>query len=324
MLNASRHHGKGDGCHAQHLPPAPQVLNASRHHGKGDPRQPSFRTARRCAQRLSASRQGGPGQWRQPIPWLPVLNASRHHGKGDASALANEYGLDDLVLNASRHHGKGDTAGTRHRHRHHHVLNASRHHGKGDLSEFVKNPSDPKCSTPLGITARGTLLVRARTRRTCCAQRLSASRQGGHVQDRRPDRGGRVLNASRHHGKGDLRLAWSPVEGTACSTPLGITARGTTSLYPSIIRAFKCSTPLGITARGTSTSLSSLTRKDRSAQRLSASRQGGPGVTTGTSTVSCAQRLSASRQGGLSSTGDNVGERLVLNASRHHGKGDPR
>ena len=61
MLNASRHHGKGDLRRwFQELPQYQGVLNASRHHGKGDDVLRSPRGAS-----------------------LQVLNASRHHGKGD-------------------------------------------------------------------------------------------------------------------------------------------------------------------------------------------------------------------------------------------------
>jgi len=88
------------------------------------------------------------------------------------------------------------------------------------------------CSTPFGITARGThapvVLLRC----------LSV-----------------VLNAFRHHSEGDTtRELTSRNIPATCSTPFGITARGThlSILLPPTINPM-CSTPFGITARGTKT-----------------------------------------------------------------------
>ncbi len=276
-----------------------------------------------CAQRLSASRQEG----RTHLP---------------------TQGNHQVVLNASRHHGKGDPV--------------------ADAFEIISW----RCSTPLGITARGTGKPRAF------------------------DQPRGVLNASRHHGKGDWRSGRtiSTARGSAqrlsasrqgghpyllgqasadmCSTPLGITARGTQVLLNLAKADALCSTPLGITARGTPRP-----RRRRpsplGAQRLSASRQGGPRLSGARMLRNgCAQRLSASRQGrpepawvsfshaspcstplgitargtahepkwdtinfvecstplGITARGTREGAderaraRSVLNASRHHGKGD--
>ena len=64
----------------------------------------------------------------------------------------------------------------------------------------------PQCSTPLGITARGTR----------------------HGRDDADTQRRAVLNASRHHGEGDELCEYRGPLGVGCSTPLGITARGTT------------------------------------------------------------------------------------------------
>ena len=130
------------------------------------------------------------------------------------------------------------------------VLNAFRHHGEGDRPSTHSSVSASLCSTPFGITARGTVPVA--TKRRC----------------------GLVLNAFRHHGEGDTRPQPHPRFGKSCSTPFGITARGTGArglkgVTPLVLNAFRhhgegdqalleltgtlntCSTPFGITARGT-------------------------------------------------------------------------
>ncbi len=125
-------------------------------------------------------------------------------------------------------------------------LSASRRAGH-DLSALSCWATHP-CSTPLGITARGTGLGAA---------------------PRAPP--GLVLNASRHHGEGDWPTSRS-------------------------IRAPTC------------------------AQRLSASRRGGPWQSSAGRLRSwCAQRLLASRRGGLEHDGEVGILPLVLNTSRHHG-----
>ena len=107
------------------------VLNACRHHGKEDPRAACDAARPRSAQRLSASRQGGPGRCRMPATPPRVLNACRHHGKEDNSDPHTRTPGTD-VLNACRHHGKEDEQWT----------SARRWHSA--------------CSTPVGITARRT------------------------------------------------------------------------------------------------------------------------------------------------------------------------
>ena len=183
------------------------------------------------------------------------------------------------------------------------VLNAFRHRGKEDSSDPLA-ASDPlrPCSTPFGIEAR-------RTRWTMIWWRwpgpavLNAFRHRGKEDFWVVSYNGTnlfVLNAFRHRGKEDSRVVTAP--GVAlCSTPFGIEARRTGHEYPE----GKAETPT-------------------SAQRLSASRQGGPPTARSPrpsrATVlnafrhrgkedkarhkchnlqlRCAQRLSASRQGG--------------------------
>ena len=153
-----------------------------------------------------------------------------------------------------------------------------------------------RCSTPLGITARGTDLLRQRHQGRGV---LNASRHHGKGDTSYPWCGKLdvVLNASRHHGKGDGEIV---------------------GIYNSVDWVLNASRHHG---KGdcprTPGSLPS-----SSAQRLSASRQGGRASSWPTPTPFSAQRLSASRQGGLAAP--ERGSRLerVLNASRHHGKGD--
>ena len=85
------------------------------------------------------------------------------------------------------------------------MLNAFRHHGEGDRKEEREMTKTIMCSTPFGITARGTLAG--------CLVLVGASP---------------VLNAFRHHGEGDYgNVETLTVPPSGCSTPFGITARGT-------------------------------------------------------------------------------------------------
>ncbi len=136
-----------------------------------------------------------------------VLNASRHHGKADLRGPGNSPHLHP-VLNASRHHGKGDRqrelrfdGATK-------VLNASRHHGKGDFADDPNTTAGLRCSTPLGITARGTPRASrtARISSDVCSTPLGITARGTPGDDAAASARRLVLNASRHHGKGDKRL----------------------------------------------------------------------------------------------------------------------
>ncbi len=250
VLNASRHHGKGDAggdVQGGRLPPCSTPLGITARGttysgnvlikrlscstplgitARGTALVHSHASGRGCAQRLSASRKGGQEQ-----------RPARDCGAG--------------------------------------VLNASRHHGKGDSAARATSKRREMCSTPLGITARGTLHDRVQA--LVCRQVLNASRHHGkgdhdaHCGQPRL----LVLNASRHHGKGDKMPPTPPKQHSTCSTPLGITARGTVNPNTPSWYNLMCSTPLGITARGTLL----------------------PGSTF-------------------------LGRHVVLNASRHHGKGD--
>ncbi len=62
------------------------------------------------------------------------------------------------VLNAFRHHGEGDFEPCSEPSRLFRVLNAFRHHGEGDVVGMKdKQRLVTACSTPFGITARGTI-----------------------------------------------------------------------------------------------------------------------------------------------------------------------
>ena len=229
---------------------AAPVLNAFRHHGEGDYTRRSAALGVTGAQRFSASRRGGPQeqQTNDSEAWCStpfgitargtrrqalldfcedVLNAFRHHGEGDQSSAGprdcRATGAQRLsasrrggplggglplplpgVLNAFRHHGEGDRRDPRCRGPREQVLNAFRHHGEGDGALLVPKERVGRCSTPFGITARGTSLRAPSGSWPPCAQRLSASRRGGPLEVLH-----RILGIC------------------ACSTPFGITARGT-------------------------------------------------------------------------------------------------
>src|SRR5690349_10121340 len=108
------------------------------------------------------------------------------------------------------------------------------------------------CSTPFGITARGTEGALAGLRRDVG---VNAFRHHGQGNPRRAAHSyppGHVLNAFRHHGQGNSAGAVQGHLFVACSTPFGITARGTHPTPASLPAGTACSTPFGITARGTS------------------------------------------------------------------------
>ncbi len=321
VLNASRHHGKGDlPAHVLEDRPGEGCSTPLGITARGTRRGSRAPTRRACAQRLSASRQGGranPNGILPPSQGAQRLSASRQGGlkvhplNASSSACSTPLGITargtrpgpararrrPAVLNASRHHGKGGPDEPERLRGPQFVLNASRHHGKGDrtriraarlirgraqrlsasrqggprpltpnrgprcaqrlsaspqggLFAYRHHDTQLKCSTPLGITARGTSARSRHAPNPTCAQRLSASRQGGRY------------------------TRTNPQESNTCSTPLGITARGTTpkagrrrlparaqrlsasrqgGLHQKTLRAPAnlCSTPLGITARGT-------------------------------------------------------------------------
>ena len=225
------------------------------------------------AQRLSASRQGGPTSLHRRGSSSDVLNAFRHRGKEDVHKTQEPR---RICGSAQR-------------------LSASRQ--GGPIMPMAAAADSCTCSTPFGIEARRTLewpgladfLVKCSTpfgieaRRTPSpvaprAQRLSASRQGGHL-------------ARANVG----RLAY------VCSTPFGIEARRTgqgsgraRTPDPRVLNAFR--------HRGKEDRLPPVPNATAGhcAQRLSASRQGGRADDPDLHPLDsgCAQPLSASRQGG--------------------------
>ncbi len=325
VLNAFRHHGEGDDCiprparspplRAQRLPASrrggllgsvgedelsyrAQRLPASRRGGRHVSTTRS--DCRACAQRLPASRRGGlraAGASPPSCPSAQRLPASRRGGHGHVI----DPGGRMPVLNAFRHHGEGDPA----------------------LKSRTARPA--RCSTPSGITARGTRMRKAigfptvvlnafrhhgewgrpvidrKSKAGSGAQRLPASRRGGQARQREAlRRWTPVLNAFRHHGEGDLRLSVGDrIVHPLCSTPSGITARGTWLERWRANLCRPCSTPSGITARGTVLGMVVLIIGLSGAQRLPASRRAGPGH---------------------SRSGYQAGS--VLNAFRHHGERD--
>ena len=160
------------------LPAACRPLDACRHHGKEDRWHRRRSAALGCAQRLSASRQGGQTRGDASESARPVLNACRHHGKEDMRSVLM-VAMRHLVLNACRHHGKEDPSpeGASKQETRAQRLSASRQGGR-PRSRKVAGPRE-ECSTPVGITARRT---------------------GGESAPRQP---AGVLNACRHHGKED-------------------------------------------------------------------------------------------------------------------------
>ncbi len=229
------------------------MLNASRHHGKGDFLRLLRSSAEpRGAQRLSASRQGGPvGSRCAPVSRGQCSTPLGITARGTS---ANDASLDEICSCSTP---LGITA---------------RGTGRGGASAHRTH----RCSTPLGITARGTENAHEWPRSR--NQVLNASRhhgKGDSAHGAAPRGAGGVLNASRHHGKGDrIKFWYSKWQILKCSTPLGITARGTSLREALRSVSSLCSTPLGITARGTHGEVDAIEERN-GAQRLSASRQGG-------------------------------------------------
>src|SRR6218665_567420 len=188
----------------------------------------SYNPKARSAQRLWASRAGEPPSRKMVAvgtecstpfgitargtrlprwspPKIPVLNAFRHHGQGNVRRLQRGAGEGPVVLNAFRHHGQGNHQG------------------------LARSTAGSVCSTPFGITARGT--DEPRLNLLALGQVLNAFRhhgQGNPHAHHAPEPEPHVLNAFRHHGQGNVGVLIHQAYGNMCSTPFGITARGTT------------------------------------------------------------------------------------------------
>ena len=166
---------------------------------------------RRCAQRLSASRQGG----RAACPSIFAITG----------LCSTPFGIEARRTGCPAQPDALRVAG---------VLNAFRHRGKEDSDQPIPcgaRRGAGRCSTPFGIEARRTGEGWPRSPGFAGAQRLSASRQGGrpglegHPRSRltRAQR----LSASRQGGRLQIRaISASP---RPCSTPFGIEARRTRS-----------------------------------------------------------------------------------------------
>ena len=184
-----------------------RVLNAFRHHSKRNSHgslptgrrnrkcsTPSGITARgtctrfgipvlaRCAQRLPASQQEEPLSLRLLLLHLDVLNAFRHHSKRnwECARLVGIRSASAQRLPASQQEepARWNTDAREFLY----VLNAFRHHSKRNTSTTFSDSPQWTCSTPSGITARGT----GARRPPRCDPRL-------------------VLNAFRHHSKRNVR-----------------------------------------------------------------------------------------------------------------------
>ncbi len=177
VLNAFRHHGCREHGHTERGGDRGGVLNAFRHHGCREGRESTAGTTATscstpfgitavgrwsrqnctpcvtCAQRLSASRLSGGGASREP------------------QRLAGAQRLSASRLSGVREVGRERTGGG--------VLNAFRHHGCRESPPPGAHTHDPRCSTPFGITAVGSVDMGRRARPRACAQRLSASRLSG-------------------------------------------------------------------------------------------------------------------------------------------------
>src|SRR6218665_3437185 len=203
------------------------------------------------------------------------------------------------VLNAFRHHGQGNRTATAYRSSWTSAQRLSASRPGERLTISVATAVDSPCSTPFGITARGTSTPPCSASAGGGAQRLSASRPGEHLGLEARQQGLAVLNAFRHHGQGNWVSTQRLQLQLQCSTPFGITARGTGSSAGRKMSKLTCSTPFGITARGTTVATAPVD-EFTSAQRLSASRPGEPWpIRITSSRRPCAQRLSASRPGEL-------------------------
>src|SRR6218665_17673 len=155
------------------------------------------------------------------------------------------------VLNAFRHHGQGNgrgdvgvgVCGRAQR------LSASR---PGEQPTKTRKYFAKLCSTPFGITARGTAPARRGKTPHLGAQRLSASRPGEPFMRRATSS---VCSCSTPFGitaRGTADPQYQEFFPVKCSTPFGITARGTQEMKLGVnLQLKRCSTPFGITARGT-------------------------------------------------------------------------
>ena len=299
-----------------------------------------------------------------------MLNASRHHRKNRQATLRTPIVLEHLCSTPRGITGKIACHGRRADRTPAEVLNASRHHRKNrGVTAYSSKPRSHWCSTPRGITGKIARLPTVDLDANLGAQRLAASQEKSRerAETRRADtercstprgitgkiadvasangRNAHVLNASRHHRKNRISADSEGFESqTGCSTPRGITgkiARGSLQGFGSDAQ---CSTPRGITGKIARRVMSCHRRACR-AQRLAASQEKSPRIsTTSASVTDSAQRLAASQEKSLLLTlrrpsasdraqrlaasqekshtrGRDVRSTLlVLNASRHHRK----
>src|SRR6218665_181114 len=283
VLNAFRHHGQGNRTATAYRSSwtSAQRLSASRPGerltisvatavdspcstpfgitARGTRTPPCSASAGGGAQRLSASRGGELGLHPAAPTPAPVLNAFRHHGQGNG-----------LLCGAQDEQA--------------HVLNAFRHHGQGNHRGNSPGRRIHQCSTPFGITARGPSTCATSASTPPSAQRLSASRPGerprGAMGPSR--RSAQRLSASRPGEPWPIRITSSR---RPCAQRLSASRPGELLEADSFfVNMPKCSTPFGITARGTTDAVKYVYRTDSGAQRLSASRPGeryrvcGPGA----------------------------------------------
>ena len=167
------------------------MLNAFRHHGEGDLAITSFTSgsSRTCSTPFGITARGTDpetGDWKRRKECSTPFGIT---ARGTVEARVARAML--YVLNAFRHHGEGDVHGGAAQARHLTVLNAFRHHGEGDQAGSDVTVRENECSTPFGITARGT----------------AEKGKKRHDQD--------VLNAFRHHGEGDFSLSQCDCRGSA-------------------------------------------------------------------------------------------------------------
>ncbi len=137
------------------------VLNACRRHGSFHSRTKLAVTGLATrAQRLSASWIVSLRSFDGINPMRTVLNACRRHGSFHICQSWRDRGLA-RVLNACRRHGSFHrrsgtglcTSAT--------VLNACRRHGSFHVILIVEDKHPEKCSTPVGVMDRFTLIRRA-------------------------------------------------------------------------------------------------------------------------------------------------------------------
>ena len=83
------------------------------------------------------------------------------------------------------------------------MLNAFRHHGQGDSSATDSQCCLMLCSTPFGITARGTGIGLVGAERLEVVLNAFRHHGQGDLADTSSGALVSVLNAFRHHGQGD-------------------------------------------------------------------------------------------------------------------------